>query len=61
MPEFTYLGPHDGVDLTGHGTVNRGDTVDVPAVVAVELRQSPASWRESKPRAKKPTNKSEES
>lgn len=62
MPEFIYLGPHDGVELAGHGSVERdGDPVTVPAGVAAELRESPDSWQEIKPRAKKPTNKAEES
>lgn len=44
MPKRTYLGPHDAIELHGVGVVERGVPVDVPADLAKELDQTPASW-----------------
>ena len=56
MPIFEYVGPHDEVDLEGHGSVKRGLWVTVPASEADGLRAQPGNWRE-----KKTTSKGKES
>lgn len=41
--KLRYIGPHDGVDLAGHGTVMHGKTVDVTGPVATSLARQ-ADW-----------------
>ena len=53
MPEFTYLGPHDAVDVEFHPEpVARGSKVSVTAELAKELRTQPATWAETKSKNK---------
>lgn len=49
MPEFTYVGPHDAVDVEFHPEpVARGSKVTVTAELAKALRDQPGNWRETK-------------
>lgn len=52
MPEFTYVGPHDAVDVEFHPVpVARGSKVTVAAELAKELRESD-NWAETKSKSK---------
>lgn len=53
MPEFTYVGPHDGVDVEFQPEpVAHGGRVTVSAGVAKTLRDQPDNWRETKTKNK---------
>ena len=53
MPEFTYVGPHDGVDVEFQPEpVANGGRVTVSADVAKTLRDQPDNWRETKTKNK---------
>lgn len=60
--KFKYVGPHDAVDLVGHGTVERGKTVDVSGADAASLSKQ-ADWQKVaplKPPSKKAAAKKDE-
>lgn len=60
--KFTYIGPHDAVDLVGVGTVERGGEVEVSGAVAKSL-DSQADWQrvnDKKTPATPATKKTEE-
>ena len=53
MPEFTYIGPHDGVDVDFQSVpVGQGTKVTVDTGVAKSLRGQPDNWRETKTKNK---------
>ena len=41
--KFKYVGPHDAVDLVGHGEVKNGKTVDVTGDAAKSLDEQ-STW-----------------
>lgn len=42
--KFKYVGPHDAVDLDGHGSVEHGKTVEVTGDAAQSL-DAQADWQ----------------
>jgi hypothetical protein len=45
MARVKYVGPFDAVDVAGVGTVKRGESVDVPAVMAKSLCEQGEAWK----------------
>jgi hypothetical protein len=59
--KFTYIGPHDAVDLSGVGTVQHGDEVEVTGEAAKSL-DAQTDWQRAatKTPAKSATKNTEE-
>lgn len=57
MKELKYIGRFSGVDMTGIGTVKRGETVEVPDDVAEMLLGRHSEWELAR---KKKASKQEE-
>jgi hypothetical protein len=43
--KFKYVGPHDAVELVGHGEVKNGATVEVTGDAAQSLEAQGDSWQ----------------
>ena len=58
--KFTYIGPHDAVDLPGVGTVAHGEQVDVTGAAAKSLQQQD-TWKrcDTPPARPKPRSEKE--
>lgn len=48
--KFKYVGPHDAVELDGHGTVERGHQVEVTGAVAESLSKQDTWQRVAPPK-----------
>lgn len=58
--KFKYVGPHDAVDLDGHGTVEHGHQVEVTGAAAESLSRQ-ADWqRVDKPKTQTPAKSATE-
>lgn len=43
--KFKYVGPHDAVELVGHGEVKSGEVVEVTGPPAESLQQQTDAWQ----------------
>lgn len=59
--KFKYVGPHDAVELVGHGEVKHGATVEVTGAAAESLQAQADTWQRVDAPKKTPAKSATES